>query len=353
MTALRAWPRVRSRDYHRPVRLVLASVALVAASCSTTLAPCELLTASGDYACGVPGWDERGYTIHLPSTWSPTTAVPVLLAFHGGAGDREAMQLLTCANGELGDPSCLDALADREGFAVVYPDGTSAPVFAGLRSWNAGGGERGLRCVSGPACRDDVDDEAYVLRLLEELARVANIDRARVYATGFSNGAAMVQRLACAMPDRIAAIAAVSGANQFGAAQGCSPSRAVPVLAVHGEKDPCWAFGGGFGACLQEDGDMYIGVRASIDAWAARNGCGLEPAVTTLEDVSPGDGTLVHREVWSGCRAPVELLRVENGGHTWPNGHQYLAERTIGATTRDLDGNATMWRFLSAHVLPR
>jgi len=35
------------------------------------------------------------------------------------------------------------------------------------------------------------------------------IDRQRVFAAGFSNGAAMVYRLACERPDRVAAVAPV------------------------------------------------------------------------------------------------------------------------------------------------
>lgn len=332
--------------------LLWVPCSVLVACAGSTVAPCDPLTSAGEHLCGVPGWEERGYLLRLPPAFDPRKPLPVVLVLHGGAGNKEKMQTTTCASGELGDASCLDALADREGFAVVYPDGTSAPIFSGLRAWNAGGGERGLRCVSGPACEERIDDETYVARLLDELQRIVTVDRARVYATGFSNGAAMAQRLACVMADRITAVVAVAGANQFAEAQGCSPARAVPVLAVHGERDPCWAFEGGVGACLQEDDNAYVGVRTSIEGWAARNGCGAVPEVTTFDDADRGDGTRVHREVWPGCRAAVELLRVEGGGHTWPNGHQYLGVDRIGATTRDMD-NGTLWRFLAAQVMVR
>lgn len=333
--------------------IFVGSLLLSAASCASSVEPCDPLVIGGDHTCGVPGWEERAFLIHLPPGFDPRAPLPVLLVLHGGAGNKEKMQALTCASGTAGEASCLDALADREGFAVVYPDGTSAPVFSGLRAWNAGGGDKGLRCVSGPACKDGVDDEAYVARLLDEVARVISIDRARVYASGFSNGAAMAQRLACSMADRIAAVAAVSGANQFAAAQGCAPTRAVPVLAIHGDADPCWAFEGGVGACLQEDGDAYIGVRTSLESWARVDGCAAAAEPQTLPDLDPADGTRVVRETWTGCRAPVELLRIEGGGHAWPGGAQYLDVDRIGRASRDLDGNARIWAFLSAHQLPR
>ncbi len=329
---------------------VLAVLLGSSASCATTVAPCDTLTGPGDQVCGVPGWEERGYLVHLPPTFDARKSTPVLLALHGGAGDKEKMQTLSCATGQLGDASCLDSLADREGVVVVYPDGTSSALLEGLRTWNAGGGERGLRCVSGPACRDRVDDVVYFGRLLDELERLMAVDTARVYVTGFSNGAAMAHRLGCELSSRIAAVAAVSGANQLAAAQGCTPPRAVPVLSIHGEADPCWAFEGGFAACLQEDEDRYVGVRASVAEWARHNGCGGAPVVEALDDVDPTDGTRVFREVWPGCRAPVELLRIEGGGHAWPGGHQYLAPRTIGVASRDLVASEVVWAFLSAQV---
>jgi poly(3-hydroxybutyrate) depolymerase len=95
-------------------------------SCATTVAPCDTLTGPGDQVCGVPGWEERGYLVHLPPSFDARKSTPVLLALHGGAGDKEKMQTLSCATGQLGDASCLDSLADREGVVVVYPDGTSS-----------------------------------------------------------------------------------------------------------------------------------------------------------------------------------------------------------------------------------
>ncbi|HEY0300392.1 MAG TPA: hypothetical protein VGC36_03625, partial [Rhizomicrobium sp.] len=60
------------------------------------------------------------------------------------------------------------------------------------------------------------------------------IYRNRIYSTGFSNGAFFSQVLACAMAERIAAVAPVSGGAL---AFECTPSRPVPILIQHGSRD--------------------------------------------------------------------------------------------------------------------
>jgi len=63
------------------------------------------------------------------------------------------------------------------------------------------------------------------------------------------------------------------------------------------------------------------------------------------------DGTRVTRLEWRGCRAPLVAYRIIDGGHTWPNGYQYLPVRRIGAVTRELT-NDHLWEFLAEHTLP-
>ena len=47
------------------------------------------------------------------------------------------------------------------------------------------------------------------------------------------------------------------------------------------------------------------------------------------------------------------LYRVEGGGHTWPGGFQYLGERSIGRTNRDLDATDVIWSFFQRHPIAR
>ncbi len=175
------------------------------------------------------------------------------------------------------------------------------------------------------------------------MLRVLNIDEDRVFA-------AMAHRLACERSTRFAAIAPVGAGNQLAAVQGCNIARTVPVLAINGTADPCWTFEQSNQACLQDDTEIKVGVAETIAGWAERNGC-VGDVVTEPVDDAAEDGMTTTREAHTACvnGADVVLLRVEGGGHTWPNGTQYTADDQIGGVTRDFDGDDEILAFFAAH----
>lgn len=311
-------------------------------------------TTAGEYACTVPGFADRDFLLRLPSAFDGTRSLPLIVAMHGASGSKEGFNGLTCAGGDSKSPSCLSQVADKEGFVLVYADGTRiAPATAASRTWNAGGGgARGLRCEH--ACKEGVDDVAYVRALLSEIAAIVPYDRGRVYLTGFSNGAAMAHRLACEVPERIAAIAPVGGANQFAGASPCVPSRPTPILHIHGELDPCWPYGGGQGQCVAEQ--MSSGPYVSVDetmvglagqsgsdpGWVARLGC--VPAGTTTQVGRHS------RDSYGGCRGGVTVSRVKvlGAGHTWPGGDQYLSSDRIGSVALDFPASQYIVDFFKS-----
>ena len=329
----------------------LCLLALVA--CRAPLAPdkdaADALVGPLDETFRVPDWRDREYLLHLPPAYDGATALPVVLAFHGGGGKKEGVNRSSCPGGDEEDEGCLNAVADREGFIVVYPDGVDAPGVK-HRSWNAGGGEDGWRCVGGQACEEGSDDVAYVDALLAELERALWVDEDRVFATGISNGAAMSHRLACERSEVFAAIAPIAGANQAQAVPGCEPSRPVPVLHMHGTEDPCWGWDGTISEplCAGAGEGAFMDVETSMEGWRERNGC-RSSTETARADKDPDDGTTVVEVVGTACAADTVLLRIEGGGHTWPDGWQYLGESRIGRVSHELNGNEELWRFFEEH----
>jgi polyhydroxybutyrate depolymerase len=83
--------------------------------------------------------------------------------------------------------------------------------------------------------------------------------------------------------------------------------------------------------------------------WTRQAACTGEE-VSLIPDFVPQDGTRIERTKASGCRegAKVELFAVQGAGHTWPSGWQYLPERLIGATSRDIDASVAAWRFFQS-----
>ncbi len=297
--------------------------------------------------CALPGVFDRAFSVRVPRGWDGASALPVIVAFHGGGGNRRSAESVTCPTGEAGDPGCLSALATGAGYTVVLPDGTGLRPLRNVRSWNAGGGTDGWQCVSRGACQEGIDDVAYFDALLAEVGRIVRVDRRRVYLTGLSNGGAISHRLACARPGVIAAIAAVGGANQYAAAGGACEG-GVAVMQIHGTDDPCWAFATGTSACSFLEPGHRVGFDDTLEGWRVRNGCSERFDDTALPDTED-DGTRTIRRVWTGCTAAVVGLRVEGGGHTWPGGHAYLDSATVGRVARDFQASAEIVRFFDAH----
>ena len=162
-----------------------------------------------------------------------------------------------------------------------------------------------------------------------------------------SNGGFMANRLGCDRADVFAAIAPVAGTLGVGVA--CNPSRPVSVLAAHGTADRLVPFNGGD---VHGRGGLSHAVSASsmVDKWRSVDGCQGEPSKQELPDV--GDGTFVRRFDSTACAASSEVVfyRIDDGGHTWPGGKQYLPQAIIGPTTRAFDASEVIAQFFLTHA---
>lgn len=305
-------------------------------------------TPPGTFAtdCPLPGYPNRPFDVAVPAAPGPW---PLLVVLHGGGGD--STNAVTNACTESTAPNCWPNLARTEGFLAVFPNGTPAPRRPDSRTWNAGGGGPDYACVSGYACRTRIDDIAYLGALLDEVEAEYPVDVARVYVTGFSNGAAMAHRVGCEMADRVAAIAPVSGASQYAAVEPCLPRRPVPVLYAHGTEDPCWTYEESTRACLEQDPRPKVGARETILGWVETDGCDPHPFESQAADVVD-DGMTTTVEVWTGCRGDVEvrMMTVVGGGHVYPSGSAAVP-RVVGSPTFDW-GSEILWAFLSRFALP-
>jgi polyhydroxybutyrate depolymerase len=212
---------------------------------------------------------------------------PLVLALHFASGTGAQMEQATRYTPE----------AARSGFAVAYPTAS----------------ENNFWSIDG-----DLDKLASTLDAVE---RVACIDPSRVYVSGISNGGFMATVLACRMAGRIAAAALFApGVNGIG---GCSPSRAISVLEVHGTSDPIVP---------------YRDIPAFVAGWAKRDGC----ASRSTAQQRSATVTIFR---WPGCRggAQVEHLRLTRGKHI-----ELLPQlRAAG-----VDPARTAWTFLRTHRLP-
>lgn len=206
----------------------------------------------------------RHYILHAPAGIEKP---PVVFILHGSAMSGKQMQ----------DITKMDAVADREKFLVVYPDGVN-------NSFK----------TSGPT------DFEFFLAILDTLDAKYRIDRNRVYAAGFSQGGVMSYHIACRYADKFAAVAPVSGRIQ----ETCTPKRPIPLLAIFGTKDVL-------------SPDAFMKDMASI---ADFNGCPKTPAVTARPyPADNANSTVTHME-FGPCKEGVAVWAdsVRGGPHEWP-----------------------------------
>jgi polyhydroxybutyrate depolymerase len=230
----------------------------------------------------------RTFVRHVPPGYTGTTPVPVVIDFHplGGTG--------ASWKGSTG----WSALADRQGFIMIWPDGVSS-------SWNAG------RCCR-TALEQNIDDVAFTRAIIATLSREACIDVKRVYATGCSNGGGMAFKVACDAADVIAAVAPVdfdcvtsAAASDRTCGTTCAPSRPISEIQFRGTNDTAVPYEGG----LRSGGTTtFPGAQQTFMSFGAINMC------TGAPQPLPNHSAC---QAYPMCGADVDtvLCTVQNGTH--------------------------------------
>ena len=263
---------------------------------------------------------ERTYRLHVPRSYDPTRPTPLMISMHG-AGMWAAAQM---------DITRWNEVADEQGLIVVYPSGARG---AGPRVWRAGQG--------GVTSRD----VQFISDLIDTLKASYNIDPARIYADGLSNGGGMAFLLSCTLSDRIAAVGMV-GPALFLPWGGCEDiGRPVPMILFHGTEERFAPYHGGESPVAREH--VFPSIPKFTAAWARRNRCGAQPVETRVADD-------VTRLEYQGCAdgADVWLYTIHGGGHTWPGGGDH-PEWLLGRTSRSVNASREAWAFFQAHPLQR
>ncbi len=257
-------------------------------------------------------------TFHLYRPQGLTDPAPLVVMLHGGFG-----------NGAQAERSYhWDSEADGARFLVAYADGLN-------RAWNAG------TCCGEPQ-RINADDVGFLTAMVGTIEQQIPIDRARVYATGMSNGAMMALRLGC-QTDTFAAIASVAGTLLTD----CSQARPTSVLQIHGTADDRVPYNGGPGKAFAINGNPRVdgpSVESVNATWRAIDACA-PPTSSTAGSVTTQT---------AGCAdgRTVELSSVDGAGHQWPGGEPSpLAENLAGIPppSTALDATDTIWQFFSQY----
>jgi len=265
-----------------------------------TICPSQILTARDEVRNIIVDGVSRTYWLHVPSTYSGKSEVPLVLDFH---------PMVLGVDWEQAN-SGYKALSDRDGFILAWPYGLE-------NSWNIG-----------PCCTTSkaIDDLTFARRLVRRLSIEACIDSSRIYAVGFSMGGAMAYYLGCREAEVFAAIAASSMDLPLDSELSCQPYRAISEISFRGSADTVVPYAGGTTSPPGQPTMSFnvLGAVGTFQKWSTLNHCSGNPTVSDANGCSS----------YITCEGGTEVTLC-----TTQNGGQVIGDATLG------------WNFLQRHPL--
>jgi len=232
--------------------------------------------------------------IDLPEGAATGEPAPLLVSLHPFATTPEGWDQY----------SSLAAEGTARGYIVVTPRGSDP----GPR-WAVPGGLPG-----GP------DDLTFIADLVSLVDRQACVDRNRVFAAGFSAGAAMSVALGCTYPTVFSAVVASGGANLTSTCEDITTTTDTVIL--HGTNDP---IAPPSGSTVVFAPPLGLSIDTVLATTALRGGC------TGSVDSDPYADVRVTR--WAGCAHRLEYWAMVGSGHTWAGSDPLIGQFLGGVTS--------------------
>ncbi|KAA0989151.1 alpha/beta hydrolase family esterase [Dyadobacter aurulentus] len=199
----------------------------------------------------------------------------------------------------------LQARAEAENVVLVYPAGYK-------RYWN-----ECRKASTALANTENVNEEAFFSAMIDYFSKLYKINKANVFATGFSGGGHMSYKLALTMPGKIKAISAIVANMPTEENMDCTPMHVpLPVMITNGTADETNPYNGGE---VKTSGVTLGTVRPteeSFQYWAKLDGYSGPPAKSMFPDANPNNNITVEKYTYAQKGKPeVTLLKVVNGKH--------------------------------------
>lgn len=292
-----------------------------------------IASAHADETLNYP-WQTASRTVILHTPASLTTpSAPLIIALYGSDDNAKGFQKAIR----------WDQVADRENLIVAYPDAIDG-------RWNY---KRSPLAKVPLINGQPVDDIGFLRTMIDDLVARHGVDKNRIYVTGFSLGGLMSFTLACALPDKIAAIATISSTMTEGQIEDCKPGHPKPVMMVNGTSDSSLPYDGAVWRNTR-----FLSVPDTLDYWQQINECFGPGSGQPLPHLNKNDLTHATLFNWTGCSrgAGLRLYKIENGGHSWPR----LADpddpeptfgMSSGGRNGDFDTPSEVWNFFKQYRL--
>lgn len=255
----------------------------------------------------------REYIIHVPSSWDGQRELPVVYVLHG-LGNRM---------GETDTALNMSMYSDLTGWITILPQALKTSVnFMGFdidlgEMWNAGLSVNVMGQTIAP--NSNVDDQGFILSILDTLSMQYPIDRDSIFVAGGSMGGFMANRIAIEHSDIFNGMAAISGTipNAF---TDILPHNRINVLYIHGTNDQIVNYSDGSTDVITFAGNISLGLGAeqSVDYWKNANACNSMVTIDSLPDRKE-DGLRFIRYKYSntGDNTKVHFIKIDGGEHKW------------------------------------
>jgi polyhydroxybutyrate depolymerase len=274
---------------------------------------------------------EREYLVHIPDNLTEDS--PIVFVIHG----------FTDSAKQIMEYSGMNEVADREGFMVVYPQGTTDSE--GNTFFNVGYEFH----------KDStIDDVSFIRNLFVSLSEEYSLKRKQGFATGMSNGGDMSYLLACTSADLFRAVAPVAGSLMAKIKETCDTQSSVSIFEIHGTGDLITLFygdmenNGGWGA--------YYDLPSTISFFAEAYNLDKRSTKIIAKKGEGSEYDIYHQRHWSqNSDEEVWMYEIVEGRHVWPGFKIHWWKNPIfwyyfGSGNEDINASEEVWRFFKKYL---
>ncbi|MBT3750702.1 MAG: prolyl oligopeptidase family serine peptidase [Bacteroidetes bacterium] len=253
----------------------------------------------------------RDYILYLPEGLDKNA--PLVFVCHGYTGTARGIM----------EYSVMNEIADSNGFAVCYPQGTKDG--SGKNFWQVGYEFNE---------QDTVDDVRFITQLAIKLQKDYKLSKENTFITGMSNGGDMCNLLAASSTEIFKAAAPVVGCMMKWFIDTYPDPNPIPMLLMNGTADNITLWAGDL--ANQYEWGPYHPTEDMFDYWIQANNC-IEVEKKLVPNLNSEDGSHVILEKHSGpeSNTPVWIYKIIGGGHDWPG----------SSGNMDFDASKVIWDF--------
>jgi len=188
-------------------------------------------------------------------------------------------------------------------------------------------------------------DSAFIHDLVTKFIAEGIADPGKVFLVGLTTGGIMALRLACDQKNSFAGLAVLGASLPSDLQDSCRLQHPLPLLMIVGTQDPVVPFHGGKANLPHGKVDL-VSVDATLGLFGKAAGCSGGVTTTVYPDKDTHDGTRAYLDKWNNCQAPVELVRIEGGGHALPGLSSESGQGSgQGLGNGDVNSAKLVWEF--------